>query len=175
MIRKANIADAEAIATIHVRTWQTAYAEIFPAEFLANLSVEKRIVAWREQLADNPNTTFIAEENGLVTGWVSGGLSVDVDASGEAEVQAIYVLPEYWDKGVGGDLMQAIERALPPSHSTTLWVLRDNQRALRFYEKLGYLADGAQEELERGDVKRWKIRLRKQLSPSVVSATATTA
>lgn len=169
MIRRANIADAEAIATIHVRTWQTAYAEIFPAEFLANLSVEKRVAAWREQLTDNPAATFIAEENGLVTGWVSGGLSVDADATGESEVQAIYVLPEYWDKGVGADLMQAIEQALPPSHGTTLWVLRDNQRALRFYEKLGYLADGAQEELERGGVKRWKIRLRKHLSASAVA------
>ncbi|ABR90784.1 Uncharacterized conserved protein [Janthinobacterium sp. Marseille] len=169
MIRRANIADAEAIATIHVRSWQTAYAEIFPAEFLANLSVEKRVVAWRAQLADNPGTTFIAEENGLVTGWVSGGLSADADALGESEVQAIYVLPEYWDKGVGGELMQAIEQALPPSPGTTLWVLRDNQRALRFYEKLGYTADGAQEELERGGVKRWKIRLRKHATDPAVA------
>lgn len=164
MIRKATVADAEAIATIHVRTWQTAYAEIFPAEFLANLSVERRVAAWREQLANNPGLTFIAEENGLVTGWVSGGLSIDADAVGASEVQAIYVLPEYWDKGVGGELMRAIEQALPPSHSTILWVLRDNQRALRFYEKLGYKADGAEEELERGGVKRWKIRLRKKLA-----------
>lgn len=164
MIRKATVADAEAIATIHVRAWQTAYAEIFPAEFLANLSLERRIAAWREQLENNPGLTFIAEENGLVTGWVSGGLSIDADAAGVSEVQAIYVLPEYWDKGVGAELMQTIEQALPPLHTTTLWVLRDNQRALRFYEKLGYTADGAEEELERGGVKRWKIRLRKRLA-----------
>lgn len=172
MIRKATVADAEAIATIHVRTWQTAYAEIFPTEFLANLSVERRVAAWREQLANNPGLTFIAEENGLVTGWVSGGMSIDPDAVGASEIQAIYVLPEYWNKGVGAALMQTIEQALPPSHTTTLWVLRDNQRALRFYEKLGYKADGAEEELERGGVKRWKIRLRKKLPVSTLSVPA---
>jgi len=168
-IRKALLEDAEAIATIHVRAWQTAYAEIFPAEFLANLSVEKRISAWREQLSHNTGTIFIAEENGLLTGWVAGGLSADADAVGESEVQAIYVLPEYWDKGVGGELMQAIEQALPPSPGITLWVLRDNRRAVRFYEKRGYVADGAQEELERGGVKRWKMRLRKDAVDSVAA------
>jgi RimJ/RimL family protein N-acetyltransferase len=49
-------------------------------------------------------------------------------------------------------------------------VLRDNSRAIRFYEKLGYLADGTQDELERGGVKRWKIRLRKTLPVKVESA-----
>lgn len=170
MIRKATVDDAESIATIHVRTWQIAYAEIFPAEFLANLSVENRITAWRQQLSENTSATFIAEDKGLVTGWVSGGASVDADARGASEVQAIYVLPEYWEAGIGAQLMQAIEAALPPSPSTTLWVLRDNSRAIRFYEKLGYLADGAQDELERGGVKRWKIRLRKTLPVKVENA-----
>ena len=38
-IRQATLADAHAIATIHVQSWQHAYADILPAEALAALSV----------------------------------------------------------------------------------------------------------------------------------------
>lgn len=161
MIRHATVEDAVAIAKIHVRTWQTAYAEIFPAEFLANLSVEKRTAAWLDLLADNQSTTIVAESDGVIAGWASGGVSRDADAADSSELHAIYVLPEYWDKGIGAKLLLAIDAILSQPLTTTLWVLRDNERALRFYEKFGFIEDGAQTELERGSVKRWEIRMRK--------------
>jgi hypothetical protein len=42
MIRQAILEDAEAIAKVHVASWQAAYKGLMPAEFLASLSVERR-------------------------------------------------------------------------------------------------------------------------------------
>ena len=50
MIRRANIDDAEAIAAVHVKSWQGGYAGIMDKEFLASLSVEQRLKKWQEML-----------------------------------------------------------------------------------------------------------------------------
>ncbi|MGI8696197.1 MAG: GNAT family N-acetyltransferase [Mycobacteriales bacterium] len=70
--------------------------------------------------------------------------------AGAGEVWAIYVLPECLSTGVGRALMDAgltrlAEQQLDP---VLLWVLRDNQRARRFYERAGFAADGATHEFQ---------------------------
>ena len=41
-IRPAVVSDAEAIATVHIRSWQLAYTHLLSAEFLASLSIKQR-------------------------------------------------------------------------------------------------------------------------------------
>lgn len=161
MIRNATIDDAAAIASIHVKSWQYAYAHIFPAEFLAGFSIEARTKVWQQLLEANQNITLVAEVNGEVVAWASGGVSRDADGHGSSELHAIYVLPAYWGKQIGAALMSGIEAVLHFAPKTTLWVLSENHRAIRFYGKFGYVADGTRNELERGGVKRWEIRLQK--------------
>lgn len=160
-IRNATSDDAAVIASIHVKSWQSAYADIFPAEYLAGLSIEARTKAWQQLLEDNQHVMLVAEANGNVVAWASGGISRDADGNGSSELHAIYVLPAYWGKQIGLALMRGIDAVLHFAPQTTLWVLRDNHRAIRFYEKFGYVADGKENELERGGVKRWEIRLQK--------------
>ena len=38
--------DCRALALIHVTAWQAAYASLFPAEYLASLSVADREESW---------------------------------------------------------------------------------------------------------------------------------
>ncbi|BDI14956.1 hypothetical protein ANSO36C_07580 [Nostoc cf. commune SO-36] len=45
-IREANLADAPAIAKVHVDTWRTTYSNLMPAKFLADLSYEERETKW---------------------------------------------------------------------------------------------------------------------------------
>jgi GNAT superfamily N-acetyltransferase len=116
---------------VHVRTWQAAYEHVFPPERLAELSVERRAAQWRE------SPPLVAEIGGTVVGFVSVGASRDADASGE--LFAIYVEPDHWGTGVGGDLLAAGEQRLRELGHTDaiLWVLEDNPRARRFYERAG--------------------------------------
>lgn len=42
-IRKAELADAKAIAQVHMKGWQESYKGILPADYLANISYEDRL------------------------------------------------------------------------------------------------------------------------------------
>ena len=171
MIRKATFEDAAAIAQIHVGTWRVAYAGIVPDDYLASLSEEQRTKSWQQRLTDGRTIIWVAEKDERVIGWVAGGASRDADAQGEAEVYAIYVSSQHWDCGVGRELMAKMEASLPDGPSTTLWVLRDNQRAIRFYEKMGYWADGAQKEIQLGSKGFCEVRFRKSRPNKTVEPT----
>ena len=171
MIRRAALEDASAIAQIHVHTWRVAYAGIVPADFLASLSEEKRTTSWRQQLTDGQTEILVAVENGTMTGWVSAGPSRDADKKDELEIYAIYVSPEHWGRKVGRHLMGGIEEALPDAPDITLWVLRDNQNAISFYEKMGYRHDGTDKEIQLGGAKLTEIRLRKKRPNKTVQRT----
>ena len=136
-IRRATVADARAIADVHVRTWQAAYEHVFGVERLAGLDVDRRASGWERRLGDGW-ATFVAEKDGRVLGFVSVG---------EGELDAIYVLPEAWGSSAGGALMSAAVGALRAAgnEEAVLWVLEDNPRARRFYEREGWRADGGRE------------------------------
>jgi ribosomal protein S18 acetylase RimI-like enzyme len=127
-----------------VGTWQAAYEHVFGAERLAAIDVRVREERWRERLAEpeRRHVVLVAEDEGSVVGFASCGESRDT--AGEAELYAIYVLPESWGSGAGPALMRAaLERLGADGFSTaTLWVLEDNPRARRFYEREGWSIDG---------------------------------
>jgi ribosomal protein S18 acetylase RimI-like enzyme len=158
-VRPARREDAAAIADVHVRTWQTAYEHIFDAERLAGIG-DRRRTQWEEWLADpQPGVrVFVAEEAGRVVGFVSVGDSRD--EPGKAELFAIYVLPEAWGSGAGSALMTSALEELRSYSSAALWVLEDNPRARRFYEREGWLLDGGRREEELLGVKVTEVRYR---------------
>lgn len=166
-IRLATLADAEAIAHVHVRTWQTAYRGLVPDDYLDGLSVEQRSEVWRGMLADpQPNEpVWVAERRGQVTAFAGAGPSRDEDAHERTgELYAIYVLAEHQDVGVGRELMHVATSWLADRFdAATLWVLDSNARTRRFYERLGWSADGATKEEERGSFILREARYRNDL------------
>lgn len=147
-VRRAKADDAQAIAEVHVATWQGAYRGLLPDAYLAGLSVERRAHWWSRALADPEIDIFVgSNETGSVVGFASLQGSRDADDLEETgELTTIYVMPEAWGRGLGRALMEAIlDRARQRGfRCVTLWVLDANQRARRFYEKLGFSTDGAE-------------------------------
>ena len=140
-----------------MRSWQAAYAHVLPAERLTQLSVERRARQWRDW------PPLLAESGDVVVGFVSVGASRDVDADGE--LFAIYVDPDYWGSGVGRKLMAAAEERLSElGHlEAILWVLADNPRARRFYERSGWRHDGTTRTIEIFGIDVTEVRYRKIL------------
>ena len=157
MIRPGEPDDAEGIARVHIRTWQAAYAHVFPAERLAAMSVDARAEQWRRW------PPIVAEDDGEIVGFVSVGASRDDDAEGE--LYAIYVDPTRWGTGVGRELIAAGEARLRElgRHDVVLWVLEDNPRARRFYEAAEWRLDGARRPIEFFGVEVPEVRYRKRL------------
>ncbi|HUZ14719.1 MAG TPA: GNAT family N-acetyltransferase, partial [Gaiellaceae bacterium] len=89
---------------------------------------------------------LVAEEGGVVVGFAWTGDSRD--EPGKGELFAIYVVPEAWGSGAGSALMASALEALRSYSSATLWVLEDNPRARRFYEREGWSLDGGRRDEE---------------------------
>lgn len=160
MIRRATPEDAEAVARVHIETWQAAYAHVLPREGLESLSGER---AARRAELHRRSPPIVAEADGEIVGFVSVGAGIDPGTDGE--LYAIYVHPNHWDRGFGRELIQAGEerlRELGHRHAV-LWVLDDNPRARRFYEAAGWTFDGARRPIELFGVSVPEIRYSKQL------------
>ena len=81
-------------------------------------------------------------------------LFVDEDELGFAAVtppwlHGLYVLPEAWGTGVAARLLARAVDAIGQAgeRRARLWVLEENHRARRFYEKHGWYADGSTREV----------------------------
>lgn len=152
-VRPATVEDAQRIAHVHVETWRSAYAGIVPAGFLAALDPNARAERLRTALsnADNPLTTLVAAPAGEITGFVTFGPyrphGDEPPDQTTGEVFAVYVHPDRQGLGAGRALMDAAVAELARRGATEirLWVLEENARSRRFYERYGLLPDGARD------------------------------
>lgn len=166
-IRQATLADAEALARLHVRSWQWAYRGQLPDEFLDRMpdSMDRRIEARRAQLADLPPDyrVWIAEQAGQMVGFAVTEPSRDADAPpSTGEVSLIYLEQEAAGKGMGRTLFAyAVEDLRQRGFAQAiLWVLETNARARRFYEAAGWYPDGASKTEEWTGVTLREVRYR---------------
>lgn len=167
-LRRADPADARGIAAVHVHTWQQAYRGLVPDEVLGRLSVDAREGFWRAELSERPahRRPWVAESEGRTVGFVSWGISRDLDAElATGEVYALYVAPGYWRMGIGRLLLEHAYRDLRASGflGATLWVPAANSLARSFYEALGWRLDGATRCESVGSSEIDEVRYRRDL------------
>ncbi|WP_329050665.1 GNAT family N-acetyltransferase [Amycolatopsis sp. NBC_01488] len=154
MIRPATVADAAVIGEIHVASWQAAYAGLMPDDFLAGLSASSRAESWARLIGDG-GQVLVAEQDGVVAGFA---------AYGDGRLYALYLLPEYWGRGLGRALHDRVVEDLS-GDSAVLWVLSTNERAKAFYVRQGWAPDGAAqtETIDDGRVTLEELRFRRPL------------
>jgi len=147
IVREAKAADARRVAEIHIAAWRAAYRELMPADYLASLDVNERADMWtRGIIRGGPARLALAEVDGAVAGFCLYGPTRDGLPDDVAEIYAINVTPERWRMGAGRALCEhALQQAAAREHKAmTLWVVKGNDPARRFYERLGYQPDGAE-------------------------------
>ena len=132
-------------AYVHWKSWHDAYKGIVDQSYLDSLTLEKC-----EEIALKwPDNLLVAKDGDRVVGFVGYGECRDEDLADTGEIFAIYLLEEYYGSGVGKALMKAGLGKLDHK-KTAVWVLKDNKRAIRFYEKCGFSLDGREEEIKLG-------------------------
>ena len=147
MVRAARLADARTIAEIHVAAWRAAYRGMIADEYLASLSVAERTGRWSTAIsAPGPAEVAVAHLKDEILGFCSFGPTRDAAPPDIAEIYSLNVRPDRWRRGAGRVLCEhAFQQAALREHAAiTLWVLKQNEGAQRFYERLGYLPDGAE-------------------------------
>ena len=151
-IRHATKSDLQDIAAIHIESWKDSYSDVLPAKFLAgqiNLDFDRY---WCEIEIKNEDTVLVAENNSLL-GFVA------VWCRPIPFIDNLHVRSSQRSKKIGFALMKALARELiNKGHKTAyLWVFESNEKAIRFYERLG----GIQKEQARKVVFGYDVLSRK--------------
>lgn len=136
ILRRARPADATTIGAIHVAAWRATYAGLLPDGYLAGLSAARQARGYGA-LIQLGRPVFVAEVDGAVVGFVTAGPARRAGL-GTGEVETLYVLDDWRDRGLGRRLMgaAAAELAAQGHESLHVWVLRDNPGRW-FYARLG--------------------------------------
>jgi len=149
LIRAARPGDEADVARMHVRSWQSAYAGLLPAEFLAGLDPARRAQSYNFSIErSDPFSTMVVEEGGRVLGFATAGPSRGRDTAGAGELFGLYVDPDHWRRGLGKLLMadsyaQFVRLGFTEA---VLWVLEGNWRAEAFYRAEGWTRDGGEQD-----------------------------
>lgn len=153
-VRRANLADADAIGSVEVRAWQAVHVESLGADALEDLDPAEQAERWREVLR-NPaegRDLLVVIDAGAVVGFVTVGQSQDPGAPPSVgEIQALNLVPDAWGRGLASELLAAAADELERRgfREATTWVPVGNSRARRFYDEHGWREDG---EIQRGEV-----------------------
>jgi putative acetyltransferase len=125
-LRPYRAEDEDAAIELWRQTWQQAYPSI---DFAA------RVTWWRERWRNElvPNAAIIvAEQAGVLVGFVT------IDAEGYLD--QLVVTPSHWGSKLATAMVDEAKRRSP--RGVTLLVNKDNARAIRFYERNGFVYSG---------------------------------
>jgi GNAT superfamily N-acetyltransferase len=152
-IRAGVRGDAGAITDVQVASWRAGYAHVLPESVLYaddfDGSRRRFWTGWRFAPGHRLAVATIARR---VVGFVSLGPERERarGSTGRGEIWAFYLHPDVWGSGIADRLIEhAHERLLAEGFvEAVLWVLDDNPRARRFYERHGWAATGIEATLD---------------------------
>ena len=125
-LRPYRVKDEDAAIELWRVTWQQAYPSI---DFSARVAWWRE--RWRSELVPNA-AIIVAEQAGSLVGFVT------IDGSGYLD--QLVVAPANWGSKLANALVDEAKRAAPAG--VTLLVNKDNARAIRFYERNGFVHAG---------------------------------
>ena len=126
-LRPYRTEDEDAAISLWCETWSQAYPDI---DFAARVPWWRE--RWRSELVPKA-AIIVAEQTGALTGFVT------IDAT--AYLDQLVVAPGHWGSKLADALVDEAKRLSPDS--ITLLVNDDNARAIRFYERNGFVRVGA--------------------------------
>jgi putative acetyltransferase len=122
-LRRYTAADEDAAIELWRRTWTQHYPHI---DFNARVDWWRK--RWRKELMPSARIV-LAEMGGALVGFVT------IDPKTKY-LDQIVVAPEQWGSGIALALLDEAKRLSP--RGVDLHVNKDNDRAIRFYEKHGF-------------------------------------
>ncbi|MCL2531307.1 MAG: GNAT family N-acetyltransferase [Oscillospiraceae bacterium] len=150
--RLAVLTDAPDMAEIHARSWEVAYKDIIPAEYIKEKNTT-RPALWQCILSEENTTRYVVQTDGKTVGLLAFGSPDDDDLDDSVyDLQGLYLHPTVFRQGIGAlatNFAFNAARALGKT-AMVVWVFEDNTNSVIFYEKCGFVADGKTKTLSYG-------------------------
>ena len=137
-----------------------------PDAFLAGLDEARFEAGWVGLVEESHATTLVGLIDGCAQGFVSVGYPRDDDAPASGQLWALNLRPSAFGIGLGKALHDAALAVLGEQghQDAYLWVAERNPRARRFYEREGWVADGASRVEEFGGAPVAEVRYQRVLN-----------
>lgn len=125
------------ISNIYESSWKFTYKDIIPQEYLNSIPSG----CWANAINKDGMNNLVLIDNGIIIGTASFCKSRWKPYNDFGEIVSIYFLPNYIGKGYGSYLLKKciIELKVLGYDKLLLWVLQDNSRARKFYERNGFV------------------------------------
>lgn len=143
-LRRATVADAEAIAAIRIEGWRTTYRGMIPDSYLNEMDMNQNVLHWRTILQALPVKedslcVYVAVSEDEIVGFVSAMKLSEPKLEKDGEINAIYIRPQWQRCGIGKRMLHKAARSLQAMGCTScvIWVIDGNSQARNFYEELG--------------------------------------
>lgn len=141
-IKKADENDIQILAEIHSVSLITAFRGLFSEEIVSEFfTMERRQRGFAQEIKlGNPINYLVYgddEPMGVLTYGQSRYMEVDKET---IELWRVYFLPGFWGKGAAKPAVDLILSEIQADgfKRVILWVMEENLRARRFYEKYGF-------------------------------------
>lgn len=144
IIKDARAEDLMAISKINALGWKEAYDNLIPQEYLNTLNDDFRIDRFGNWIEKGILTVKAAWVDNELIGCIAYGKARDKMFEPWGEVTSLYISPNHWSKGYGKTMMlYALKGLIDMGFETAyLWVLEGNDKAIKFYKKLGFIFTG---------------------------------
>ena len=165
-VRKGTVDDAAAITEISERIFVRTFADQnTPDDIALYVTTAFNAAAQRRELED-PDATyllmFVDEVLGAFALLRRDATDPVVQGEGPVEIQRFYVDQDFHGRGIAAELMKSCMTTAESIGGRTVWlgVWEQNPRAIRFYEKSGFVDIGAHEFHLGSDVQTDRVMTR---------------
>lgn len=137
---KSKKEDCKAIIEFITKTWNETYKGIVNEEFLDNLSKteEKRYTNAINNFDEEKNIQYIIKKDNKIIGFLKLSKINDDKNKEVIELQALYVLKEYQNNGIGKYLIQtALDEAKKLGYKKLIIGCLEDNKSNGFYKKMG--------------------------------------
>jgi GNAT superfamily N-acetyltransferase len=147
-VRSATVADAPAIARVHLDSWVATYTGVFPQQSFDEFPLAQRERLWAREAGLNAeperrSQLLVAFEGADVAGFASVGpyrvqTADSAEAALDGELRAIYLDPRRQRRGIGRRLWRGAVQQLRSAgfSALRLWCIAGND-AEAFYRAMG--------------------------------------
>jgi GNAT superfamily N-acetyltransferase len=136
-VRTARASDAGDLSDVYASAWREAYSGIIPALTLERMIVRRNARWWRDVM--RRRAILVLDVDGAVSGYATFAPASGRNHAGAAEIQELYLRPEYQGIGLGVRLFSAaLKRVRARGYARVLVrALAENERASNFYARRG--------------------------------------
>lgn len=129
-IRRMLIEDAKEVQDVAKKSWNATYEGIIPNNIQENFlkgAYNDEMMEWRL----SNSLMLVAEADNMIAGFANFS---SVNEKGQAELSAVYLLPEYQGEGIGSALLNTGIKKLENVREIHLDVEKDNTIGTAFYK-----------------------------------------